>query len=310
MAVRGKKFIALYILLYAIALLYLHVAFEESFGNYLLTFSILGIGFSAIAIWLTKDLSFALHTKTFTKEIVFVIVLVALIGFYITYGGTLVNNILPAAWFTDERIASVIIFVKKFIFFVAIPFTIYKALGFSLDDFGLKKSPVSLLSKRAVAIFISLATASLLFQYFLSNGGKNLQQQHFNAVQLIAGIPLCFVYLLFDAGLIEEFFFRGFLQGRLTALLRSETGAIVVSAIIFGLVHAPGLYLRGAASEGIDEQLPFLFFAAYTITYISIAGIFLGIIYSKTKNLWLVMALHAVLDLLPNFSDFIHTWHL
>jgi len=42
----------------------------------------------------------------------------------------------------------------------------------------------------------------------------------------------------------------------------------------------------------------------------SLAGIFLGIVWSRTKNLYLVMAIHAMVDLLPNTADFFHTWGL
>lgn len=129
-------------------------------------------------------------------------------------------------------------------------------------------------------------------------------------MQLLTGLPLCFAYLMLDAGLIEEFFFRGLLQSRLSVFLKSSVGGIVCTAFIFGLVHAPGLFLRGAESEGMDEQIPFLFWVAYTIVNMSIAGISLGILYSKTKNLWPVMAVHAMFDLLPNFSEFMKTWHL
>ena len=41
-----------------------------------------------------------------------------------------------------------------------------------------------------------------------------------------------------------------------------------------------------------------------------VAGIFLGIVWQRTKNLWLVMAIHAILDLLPNLEGFIKTWNL
>jgi len=42
----------------------------------------------------------------------------------------------------------------------------------------------------------------------------------------------------------------------------------------------------------------------------SIAGIFLGITWGKTKNLYLIMALHAMVDLIPNIDAFIHTWKI
>src|SRR5580765_2358387 len=109
-------------------------------------------------------------------------------------------------------------------------------------------------------------------------------------------MPLTFLWLFIEAGFVEEFFFRAILQSRLAVLLRSEWAAILVGGIIFGLAHVPGLYLRGAESEGINEQLPVWFWLSYCIANMSIAGIFLGIIWSKTRSLYLVMALHAMVD--------------
>ena len=150
----------------------------------------------------------------------------------------------------------------------------------------------------------------MLFQYFLGNGSEPIRAGQFSFLQLLTGLPLCFAYLILDAGLMEEFFFRGLLQSRLSMFLRSYVGSIICSAVIFGLVHAPRLYLRDSESEGIREQIPFLFWVAYTIVYMGVAGIFFGIIYTKTKNLFLVIVLHAIIALLPNFAVFVKPWHL
>lgn len=34
-----------------------------------------------------------------------------------------------------------------------------------------------------------------------------------------------------------------------------------------------------------------------------------GMLYRNTKNLWLVMIIHAMIDLVPNFTGFQATWH-
>jgi membrane protease YdiL (CAAX protease family) len=305
-----NKYIVFYLLMYAVAIMRLHFSFHEPFGNFLSVFFIPGLGFSWVAWLLTKRFDQPFHRPAGKKEMLILVALVLLICFYITYGGSLINKLLPKNWIENEQSYVLIIFFRKLLFFVLIPFFVYKASGFSLKDFGLKESPVKLFSKRSAIIFLLLSIAALLFQFFLGNGSKPIREGQFNGWQLARGLPLCFLYLFFDAGLVEEFFFRGLLQSRLSVLLKSATGGIIISAIIFGLVHAPGLYLRGAGSEGIEEQLPFNFFAAYTIAYMSIAGIFIGIVYHKTKNLWLVMAIHAMVDLLPNFPGFVQTWHI
>lgn len=298
------------VIIYLLSVLYLVISFEEPVTDFLSVFLIIGAGFSVAAWLLTRDLSIPHYSSKIRNEFLILAILVLLIGAYIMQGGALINKILPQSWINDPKTNDILIFLKKFLVFVAIPFSIYKLSGFSFQDFGLTKPLLKFFSKRSLLICTIFSIAGILFQLYFSNRGKQFLASHFTISQLVWGLPLCFIYLLFDAGLIEEFFFRGVLQSRLSVTLRSPIGGIILSALIFGLVHAPGLYLRGAESEGIDEQLPFLFFAAYTIAFMSIAGVFLGIIYYKTKNLWLVMAIHAMVDLIPNVNEFIHTWRI
>jgi len=56
---------------------------------------------------------------------------------------------------------------------------------------------------------------------------------------------------MLKVGVVEEFFFRVLFKSRLAAMLKSELGGIVVRSLRFGLIHAPGLYLRtGVTQEG------------------------------------------------------------
>jgi membrane protease YdiL (CAAX protease family) len=41
---------------------------------------------------------------------------------------------------------------------------------------------------------------------------------------------------------------------------------------------------------------------------LSVGGIFFGIVWARTKNLWAVMFIHAATDLLPNLKQFVQTW--
>lgn len=305
-----KKIMAAGLAIYCMAALYLHFTFQIPFSDFYGVIFIIGICFSLIAWQFTKNIP-AHHDKPLLKnEIWLIALLVAWITFYITYGGSLLDKLFPPAWLQNPKSATVLIFAKKLFVFVIIPFTIYTSSGFTLKDFGLKNTEVKFPGRKTMVVFILLSVAAVLFQYFAGNGSKPIRTGQFSSWQLITGVPLCFVYLFFDAGFIEEFFFRGWLQSRLSLLLKSSASGIVCTAIIFGLVHAPGLFLRGAESEGMGEQMPFLFWAAYTIVYMGVAGIFLGIVYNKTKNLYLVIAIHAMFDLLPNLPEFIETWHL
>lgn len=301
----------IYLIIYSIATAILVKIFHESIKDILTVFFSLGIVFPLAAWYFTKDIfNRKLEKPALQKETWIVVILIAWVVLYISYGSGFIDRLIPKNILQDQRIHAFIILIKKLLVFVVIPFLIYRLAGLSLKDFGLRIKPKEIFTRKNLLLFIALSVLITVFQFYFSNGGRNFRQGHFSAIELIAGFPLLLIWLFIEVGLVEEFFFRGLLQSRLAVLLKSPAGGIVISGLIFGLVHAPGLYLRGAESEGIDGHLPFHFFAAYSIVYMSIAGIFLGIIYHKTKNLWLVMALHAVIDLVPNFPDFINTWGL
>lgn len=296
--------------IYILAVLYLHFVFEQPLLDFLTIFFIPGAGFSLAAWLLLKNNIVFPNRPAIKNEVIVLFFLLAWIVAYITWGAVFVNQFLQGSWIDNEKIGSVIVIFRKLLVFVAVPWLIYRSLGFSTGDFGFKNRSVSFFSRKGFSVFLVLSIMSLLFQFYLSNGSKPVRNGEFSLEQLATGLPICFLWLFIEAGLVEEFFYRAILQSRLTALLGSPAGGIVISALIFGISHAPGLYLRGAESEGVDEQLPFLFWSAYTIAYMSVAGIFLGIVWQRTKNLWLVMAIHAMLDLLPNVGGFIRTWNL
>jgi len=82
-------------------------------------------------------------------------------------------------------------------------------------------------------------------------------------------------------------------------------------AVIFGLAHAPGLYLRGAGAVTALGDSPTLFAsAAYAIAVLSLAGLAFGVIWARTENLLVLMFIHARVDLPPMLPEFIETFGL
>lgn len=268
--------------------------------------SVIGIGFSALAFTFTKKIAVP-HTKPAVKTEAWL--LLALLGWiiiYITFISSGVKNFLA-----DHSLAvqhtSLIVLVNKLSAFVLIPFVAYRLYGYTMKDllpggFSLSSIPI--------VTFITLSTASVLFQLFFSKGGGSFLTGEFTLHQLVAGIPLCFLWLVIEAGIVEEFFFRVILQSRIAAITGSGTGAILWGALIFGVIHAPGLFLRGASSEAVSGQMPFGYWICFTICYMAVAGVFLGVIWQRTKNFMLVIAIHAMFDLLPNYKEFIEVWNI
>jgi membrane protease YdiL (CAAX protease family) len=92
-----------------------------------------------------------------------------------------------------------------------------------------------------------------------------------------------FMLMSLSAGVWEELVYRGFLVWFLVPLI-GLCGAVVISALIFGLAH---LYqgIRGFVTSGIIG----LIFAAF---------------YLLTASLWWLMAVHAVMDIAGGIATF------
>jgi hypothetical protein len=80
--------------------------------------------------------------------------------------------------------------------------------------------------------------------------------------------------IAFMAGFGEELFFRGWMQGALVKNFGLWVG-ILIASLIFGLAH----YLS----------------TTYFI-YAFITGVYLGVIYHFSGNLYIVMGIHAIYD--------------
>src|SRR5438094_9589758 len=107
--------------------------------------------------------------------------------------------------------------------------------------------------------------ALLAFQFFLGNGAVPIRQGKFTAAQLLIGLPLCFIWLVIEVGLVEEFFFRALVQSRFGAWFKSEVSGIVLMSLAFGLAHAPGFIFRQAGGvEGLGPNPSALHAIAYS----------------------------------------------
>jgi len=199
----------------------------------------------------------------------------------------------------------VITLVRKIIVFVMVPFLAYRFLfGFKWQDFGFTLDIRQLFSKKSLVIFTTMASLFILFQWFGGRAAEPIRLGKFTTAELVFGMPLSFVWLFLEVGLVEEFFFRGFLQDRISVLTKSSSWGIGLSCLLFGLAHAPGMYFREAGIvEGLGANPSFLDTISYSIAVQSTAGLPFAIIWGKTRNIWLVMALHAAADLLSNYPE-------
>lgn len=143
----------------------------------------------------------------------------------------------------------------------------------------------------------------------LTSEGFGSGIRRFGAPALIAGIASCFAFIVgipldnaptawkivvegvvYYAGVafVEELYVRGLFLNLVEDLAYKNPNrvniAIVVSAVVFGLGHIPGVMDQGA--------LVVAFKAISTIGM----GLFFGVAYKKSGNLWVVIALHWIID--------------
>jgi membrane protease YdiL (CAAX protease family) len=272
---------------------------------------VFGIVFPLLA-WLTTrhSVPLSISIQSRASELIVLIAYAVAVSLYLIGGPQSIDQHLPREWIESPQIKFVITLAKKLFVFVAIPFAIFRfCFGYRLRDFGVQRDGLRALHRSHLPVVLAVGGAFLAFQYFVSGGGAAFRREHFGAFQLLLGLPLCFIWLLLEVGLVEEFFFRALVQSQLAATLKSELSGIVVMSLIFGLAHAPGFIFRHAGElEGLGPHPSALDAVAYSIVVLAVSGIVFGIIWARTKNLSALMIVHAAGDLLPNFSSFVRTW--
>jgi uncharacterized protein len=232
---------------------------------------------------------------------------VAAVMYLAVIAWVLVSGFSRVAQIRSEPLHSVVLLGVKLMTFVAVPAAIILAMGRrKIAEF----MPISLRWRQLrPALWMSLAV--LLMQSFLGRGLHDIREAHVPAWVLVVATPLSFAWLMVEVGVVEEFFFRALLQERLAAVLRSQWGGLVVAAVLFGLVHAPGFYLRPAATqEALGPHPSLLMAVGYSIVLTSLAGLFLGVLWMRTKNLGVLVVVHAAGDFLPNLVPWAKAFHL
>lgn len=280
-------------------------------GELLSVFILLGPILTSIAYFVSRTSS-PLFTdrKTQLKEVYLIIALIIYFMIAITFHSAFLNLLFGDRFSRNDRLENLIILFFKLLTFVIAPLIIYYLLyRFILKDWGIILPLRTIFNRKSIGIFLIMALLLFLVQFYMGNGAKPIREGILTNKQLMIGLPVFYLWLILEVGIVEEFFFRALLQSRISVLLNSETGGIVLSALIFGLAHAPGIYLReGGVLANLSNKPSLWLSIGYSICVLSIAGLFLAIIWAKTRNFWLIVMIHAFVDLLPGLKDFVETW--
>ena len=265
--------------------------------------AILGVGFS-VAAWLftigVKPLAYRVSQPA--RELAVVTIYLIAVTAVVTWGFDWIRRVVP----TNPPQAFVLL-ALKLVVFVAVPVLIMRSL-FGYRRLDLAPSSFTL---RPMIAMTGMSALLIVFQAVLGRGLRDIQAAHVPASALVWGMPVALLWSCLEMGVVEEFFFRCVVQSRLSAALRSEVGGIVVASLAFGLMHAPGLYLRtGVTQEGLPPHPALWMAVGYSIVITSVAGLLFGVLWARTRNFAVVVVVHGAADLLPNFLPTLRSLHL
>jgi CAAX protease family protein len=301
-SIRPGTYVGAYFAIWAVVLVLLRTFEGFDTSEAIAALVILGVIFPALAMLVTRGMS-ALPYVVRQPGIETALLLMYLVAI----AWLLISGFGQVARIGAEPLHSIVLLNVKLMACVAFPAAIMLASGhYRIADLV----PISL-RWRDLRPALWMSLAALLMQSFLGRGLHDIGEAHLPVWVLAVAAPLSFVWLAVEVGIVEEFFFRVLLQERLAVALRSPWGGLVVAAVLFGLVHAPGFFLRPAATqEGLGSH-PSLFMAiGYSIVLTSLAGLFLGVLWMRTKNFAVLVILHAAGDLLPNLVPWVKAFHL
>ena len=273
-------------------------------GESLGVFAVLGVGFSLIAWLLTLGVDpLAYRVREPGRELRLLLLYMVPLAGFIAYGFGAIHR-----WVPGEPADSLVILAAKLSVFVGIPaWLMISRFGYSTRDLA----PLSLPTSHMLA-FVGVGALLLVFQSVAGRGLRDITAANISSDTLLFGMPFVFVWLALEVGVVEEFFFRVLLQSRLSAALRSELGGIVLMALLFGLVHAPGTLLAHQRDPGRSCLVirPIWMAIGYSIVITSVAGFFLGVLWARTRNFLVLVLVHAAADLLPNTLPTLRAFHL
>jgi membrane protease YdiL (CAAX protease family) len=267
-------------------------------GESILVILIVGVGFTGLVGLVTLPVETVVVEKTVaTAELAFTL------GYLGVVTVLLVLRKTPVSWkgqFAKEKAAAILF---KLPVFVLIPIVALRLLWqSSWADLGFTWG--DLLGQLLAALVLSLAFGG--FNLVAGSGAAALRKRQFSGRAVAAGLAITFVWNIVEVGLVEEFFFRAFVQTRLVHALGSPLAGVCLASLLFGLAHAPGLYLRKGDRGGPLGGSPSLVDAVlYAILVLSPAGWFTGLLYLRTGSLLAPILIHAALDTVAHAAEFI-----
>ena len=195
---------------------------------------------------------------------------------------------LPIINFGDKW--SIGLIMKKTIIWLCLPFLFLKFQKNSLASMGLTSKDWKKNLWVGFVVFMALAIPNA---FLVGNTGGEILSGKYSAPQVGIGLFSSFIYFFLMSGFSEEFFFRAFIQTRISYLLKSSVNGVLITSLIFGLIHIQGI-MQWYPGTTFAEAFCRAFFLQ---TFI---GIMFGVLWERTRNLIPCVFVHSGVDGLNN----------
>jgi membrane protease YdiL (CAAX protease family) len=147
--------------------------------------------------------------------------------------------------------------------------------------------------KNALRLALLIIPLSIPLLYVIGEQQRASIQMFFqNPLNALSSFLISFVFAVFTASFVEEFFFRGILQSRFAAYLGSEWRGLLIASFLFGLIHLPMYYY--SPFEPTHGNL--IWSISSIVTEQMVAGILLGIVWMRTHTLIAPVLLHGFIN--------------
>lgn len=289
--------LAAYAVLYTLALLALTLREGMSPVEPLFVLLTFGLGMSGLAWWATRGLEPRMApVRSPASELKAAAGYLVVLAVFIAWGLPALRSFFPVGWGAEVGVLAGTTAV-----FVLLPYLVWRRA------FGYRRSELFDLRAGLTGHWrptLVMAGAVIGFQALFGRTHREWASVHPSPATLTLAAVGSFLWLVLDVGLVEELPFRGLAQTRLAAAARSELAGVVGMAVAFGLAHAPGLYLRPELmGEAMGTHPSLLRAVGFSLVMTSVSSFLYGILWMRTRNLWVVAVVHAAQDWLPTLVD-------
>lgn len=207
----------------------------------------------------------------------------------------LIFNFAPWPHFTFGDKWNLNTIVRKEVFLFVLPLIFLSLRKNSPLSLGLSLLNWKQNIKTGAIVLVCMGIPSV---FFVSNTASLIISGKLSLSLVLLGFPVLFIHNIAMSGLPEEFFYRVFIQTRLSYIFQSKLAGILITSLYFGFIHVPGI-LRWFPGMKLSEAFCRAFFIQ------GFMGLLLGILWERTRNLISVITVHSGINALNNLGSII-----